>query len=161
MLPSSALQDHEKSRASGSSRLQRYSRRRMRSRPNLRTLRARAYMRHVRNRIPFPIQLAYLLRSHFQQQRSPMPIRGGFRVYRRNIQPPAGCRRQDAHQCSLCIAIANLKYLHAFPFHCVGSSSSNISDSAAPAGTMGKTLASGAQSNTSNSPSGDARNRSI
>ena len=41
--------------------------------------------------------------------------------------------------------------------YCVGSSSSNISESAAPAGTIGKTLASGAQSNTSSSGSGDRK----
>src|SRR5439155_14362933 len=40
------------------------------------------------------------------------------------------------------------------------SSSNSISESAAPAGTIGYTFASGAQSNTSNSGSGDFRKRS-
>jgi hypothetical protein len=45
--------------------------------------------------------------------------------------------------------------------YCAGSSSSNISDNAAPAGTIGYTFASGAQSNTSNSGPCECKKPSI
>ena len=126
-------------------------------------------MDHVRNRIPFAAELADLLRIYIQGKRHLVTVFGAFRLHRRQIEPTARRRVQNAHQRPLRIAIANLEGLHvlipgvppAVTRYCAGSSSSIISDKAAPAGTIGKTLASGAQSNTNNSGSGERRNRSI
>src|SRR5581483_2172498 len=136
-----------------------YSRRRM---PYPRALRhARPDEHDVGDRIPFAVQLANLLRIHIQDQRYLMITLALLRLHIGQVKTAARCGIQDAHQGSLCIAIADMKALHDLSPYCVGSSSSNISDSAAPAGTIGNTLASGAQSNTSNSGSGECRNRSI
>jgi len=69
---------------------------------------------------------------------------GSLCMYVVQIQAAARSRVQDPHQCPLCIAVANLKTLHvsvprvrSAGDYSTGSSSSNISDSAAPAGTIG------------------------
>jgi hypothetical protein len=126
--------------------------------------RARANVRHVRNRVPFAVQLANLLRIHVEHYRNVVIMLGRFGLYRKQIQPAAGSRIHNAHQSPLRVAIADVKSLHSSRSHFLtpannydGSSSSIISDSAAPAGTMGKTFASGAQSNTSNSGPGERK----
>ena len=93
-------------------------------------------------------------------QRDPMIALRRLRLHRRQIQSTPRSRIQNAHQRPLRIAITNVKSLHGLPL-VYTYSSNTISDNAAPAGTIGKTLASGAQSKTSNSGSGDRRNRSI
>src|ERR1700727_1141344 len=144
----------------------------MRGRPHRAVSRSGSRVNHVRNRIPFAAKLADLLRIHIQGKRHLVSVFGALRLHRRQIEPTARRRVQNAHQRPLRIAIANLKSLHelsplsrsappALTRYCAGSSSSIISDKAAPAGTIGKTLASGAQSNTNNSGSVERRNRSI
>src|SRR5271169_358188 len=133
----------------------------------------------IRDPVPLAVELADLLLVHIERQRDLVIVLSRLGLHIREIERTARSRIQNAHQRPLCVAIANVKSLHvcsvgpAFrrlsggqfarrcAYYCAGSSSSNISESAAPAGTMGKTLASGAQSNTSNSGSGDRRNRSI
>jgi len=142
----------------------RYSRRRMCRRP--RGGRTCTDLNHIRNRIPFTVQLPDLLLVDFEQKRNLMVALSGFRLYEVQVEPAPRGRVQDPHQCPLGIPIANVETLHVFVprnarRYSAGSSSSNISDKAAPAGTIGNTLASGAQSNTSNSGSGECRNRSI
>ena len=89
-----------------------------------------------------------------------MIVFGRLSVQIMQIQPAARGSVQDTHQCSLCVAIANVKAFMLFvpksiadfgpgfqicnlkseflkSNYCVGSSSSSISDSAAPAGTIG------------------------
>ena len=151
-----------KLRSSGSARLfDRHARWRMRPGPRRRVPRAGTDLDDIRDPVPLAIKLADLLLIHLERQRDLMIVLGRFSVHDRKIERAARSRVQDAHQRSLRIAIANMKGLHSLSPYCVGSSSNNISERAAPAGTIGKTLASGAQSNTSNSGSGDRRNRSI
>src|SRR5437660_8736230 len=119
----------------------------------------RAHIHHVRNRIPLSVKLPHLLGIHVEHQRDPMIALRRLRLHRRQIQPTPRSRIQNAHQRPLRVAITNVKSLHGLPL-VYTYSSNTISDSAAPAGTIGKTLASGAQSKTSNSGSGDRRKRS-
>src|SRR5579864_8214233 len=135
----------------------------MRCAPRLAVRCARTHAHNVGNRIPFAIQLADLLRIYFERKGDLMVVLRRFGMHGRNVEPAARSRVQDAHQRSLRIAIANLKSLHSHlpSTQCVGSSSSSISDKAAPDGTIGKTFASGAQSNTSSSGSGEDKKLSI
>jgi hypothetical protein len=128
-----------------------------------------AHLDHVRDGIPFAIQLADLLGIHLERQRNLMIVfsrRGFDRVQN---QTAARSCVQNPHQRALRIAIAKVKGLHRIQLHSateckdlgLHSSLSIISESAAPEGTIGKTFASGAQSNTSSSASSDRRKRSI
>src|SRR5438270_9184579 len=127
--------------------------------PRRRMGRARADTYHVGNPIPFAIELANLLLIDLERKHHLMIQFCCLGMYRGQIESPPRNRVQDAHQCALRVAIANVE-LHVCAPRTYFSSSS-ISESAAPAGTIGKTLASGAQSNTSNSGSGELRKRSI
>src|SRR5579871_255611 len=131
--------------------------------PCIRVNRSGPDMNHVSNSVPLAIELAHLLGIHIEDQRHLMLAFALLCLHKGHVETAARSGIQDAHQCSLCIAIADVKALHVVvsPNYCVGSSSSNISDKAAPAGTIGKTLASGAQSNTSSSGSGERKKRSI
>src|ERR1700733_4185658 len=121
----------------------------------------------IHNREPVAAQLSNLLGVHLEQQRDFAGLLVGFGlgVNVGEFDGASGNRGQNAHQGALRIAIVNVKTLHicspraslAPPHH---SSSKTISDNAAPAGTMGKTLASGWQSKTSNSSFGESRKRS-
>src|SRR5712691_10076160 len=122
---------------------------------------SRAYVHYVRNRIPLAVKLPHLLGIHLEHKNDAMIALRRLSLYRRHIQSAPRRRVQNAHQRALRIAITNVKSLHGLPLVDTYSSSNTISDNAAPAGTMGKTLASGAQSKTSNSGSGDCRKRSI
>src|ERR1700686_845347 len=151
----------------------------MRRRPRGRMRRAGTDLDDIRDAVPLTVKLAHLLLIHIERERDLVIVLGGFGLHHRQIKRAARSRIQNAHQRSLRVAIAYVKSLHVSSiapashrlsggqlaprcaYYCVGSSSSNISESAAPAGTIGKTLASGAQSNTSNSGSGERRKRSI
>src|SRR5579872_918145 len=129
-------------RACGRARLSdRYTCRRMMSCPRVAMRSARTDMNHIGDRIPFAIQLADLLGIHIENNCDLMVSFALFCLYERQIETAARRGVQDAHQCSLCIPVADVKALHVvfFPHYCAGSgsSSSNISDSAAPAGTIG------------------------
>ena len=63
-------------------------------------------------RVPFAIKLADLLLIHFEPKRDQMVVIGRFRMHDRQIERAARSRVQNAHQCSLRIAIANMKGLH-------------------------------------------------
>src|SRR2546421_679954 len=129
-------------------------------RPRLVLAHSRTHIRNVRNRIPLAIKLPHLLGTYVEHECDPMIALRRLRLHRWQIQPAPRSRIQNAHQRPLRIAITNVKSLHGLPL-VYTYSSNTISDNAAPAGTIGKTLASGAQSKTSNSGSGDRRNRSI
>ena len=74
--------------------------------------RAGTYVDYIHNRIPFPAKLPDLLVRGFQLQGDCMVRPCGLGVYRRKIETPARNRVENAHQCALRVAIADVKDLH-------------------------------------------------
>src|ERR1022692_566724 len=80
--------------------------------PVLPQRRAGTYVHHIHDRIPLPVKLSDLLVRDLQQQDRRMILPRVLRVHGCEIEPPARNRVEDAHQCPLRVAIANVKDLH-------------------------------------------------
>jgi len=88
--------------------------RRVRRGPRIGVRRAGPDMNHVSDGIPFAIKLPDLLRIHIEHERHLVIVLGRFCLHPRQIErAPRSCV-QDAHQCSLRVAIADVKALHMF-----------------------------------------------
>src|SRR5271169_2291534 len=72
----------------------------------------RANLDYIHDRVPLAIELASLLGSDFEQQGDYVILPSVLGVHRRQIKTSAGNRVEDAHQCALRVAIADVKDLH-------------------------------------------------
>src|SRR5580693_1311972 len=103
--------------------------------------RSRPHLDDIDDRVPLTIKLANLLGVDFQQHGDRVILPGALSVHRSKVEPPARNRVEDAHQRALRVAIADMKDLHVEILRKICSnysaSSNTISESAAPAGTMG------------------------
>lgn len=98
--------------ACGRARLSdRYTRRRMAC-PRVVMRSPRPDMNYVGDRIPFPVELADLLGIHIENNRDLMISFARFCLHDWQIETAARSRIQDAHQCSLCIPVTDVKALH-------------------------------------------------
>jgi hypothetical protein len=108
--------------------------------------RSRAYADHIHYGVPVAAKLPNLLGINIQKQRDFMLVLRGLSLDVRHIDAATRSRIENPHQRALRIAIVDVKDVHvSFPFPARTnprpilrySSSSNISESAAPAGTIG------------------------
>jgi hypothetical protein len=67
---------------------------------------------HIRDGVPFSVELACLLLRDLQNQCNAVILVGAPRLNRPQLDPAPHGRIQNAHQRSLRIAISNLKGLH-------------------------------------------------
>src|ERR1700719_3451630 len=84
----------------------------MRRGPRGRMRRAGTDLDHIRDAVPLTVKLTHLLMIHIERERYLMIVLGGFGLYHRQIKRTARSRIQNAHQCSLRVAIAYVKSLH-------------------------------------------------
>src|ERR1700678_2231657 len=73
------------------------------------------HIHYIHNRIPLAIELAGLLGRHFELQSDNVILPVSLSVHRGKIERAAGNCIQNAHQCALRVAIADVKDLHVVP----------------------------------------------
>lgn len=100
-------------RSCGRARLSdRYTRRRMMACPRVAMRGPRPDMNYIGDRIPFAVKLADLLGIHIENNRDLMISLTPLCMHHWQIETAARSGIQDAHQCSLRIAVADVKALH-------------------------------------------------